>query len=246
MPRTPKARGMALAVNRRSLTGVGAALALATLMAVSTSVPAQSLVTSAEVQAAHQPDVPAEAGPAQTLRIPASTVAIAVQRDGYAATSVADAAAARVAIAAAAEAAAHPVRWPLPAGTRIGDHFGYRNCAGCSTNHMGQDFNPGFGAPIYAIANGTVSYVEDGDRSLGVHVIIDHVIDGQTVSSVYSHMIHGSATVRAGDRVLGGQIVGQVGTTGMSTGPHLHFEIRLGGRDGARTDPLAWLTAHAR
>ena len=59
-------------------------------------------------------------------------------------------------------------------------------------------------------------------------------------------MIHGSATVKAGDTVAVGQTLGKVGTTGMSTGPHLHFEIRPGGINGGRTDPLVWLNEHAR
>ena len=111
-------------------------------------------------------------------------------------------------------------------------------------DHHGQDFNPGLGAPIQAIADGVVSYVEDGDGDLGVHMMIDHVINGEVVTSVYAHMIHGSMLFKKGDTVKVGDVIGKTGDTGMSTGPHLHFEIRLGGKDGPWTDPLEWLYAN--
>ena len=135
-------------------------------------------------------------------------------------------------------------QWPFSVGVHIGDEFGHRDCAGCSSNHHGQDFNPGLGAPIQSIADGVVSYTEDGDGSLGVHIMIDHVIDGEIVTSVYAHMIHGSIKFKTGDLVKVGDIVGLTGTTGMSTGPHLHFEIRLGGRNGVYVNPLTWLYAN--
>ena len=136
------------------------------------------------------------------------------------------------------------IQWPFSVGVHIGDRFGYRDCAGCSSNHGGQDFNPGLGAPIQSIADGVVSYAEDGEGSLGVHMIIDHMIDGKLVSSVYAHMIHGSMLFKTGDVVTVGQVIGQVGNTGMSTGPHLHLDIRLGGKDGTKVDPLVWLYAN--
>jgi murein DD-endopeptidase MepM/ murein hydrolase activator NlpD len=75
-------------------------------------------------------------------------------------------------------------------------------------------------------------------------MIIDHMIDGKKVSSVYAHMVHRSMLFKAGDAVKVGQVIGKTGNTGMSTGPHLHFEIRLGGKDGQHVDPLDWLYAH--
>ena len=78
---------------------------------------------------------------------------------------------------------------------------------------------------------------------LGVHVIIDHKVGGQLVSSLYGHMQQGSLTVRQGQTVAVGQILGQVGSTGQSTGAHLHFEILLGG--DTPTDPYAWLLQRA-
>nr|WP_268871397.1 M23 family metallopeptidase [Cryobacterium roopkundense] len=136
------------------------------------------------------------------------------------------------------------IQWPFAVGVHIGDQIGPRSCAGCSANHGGQDFNPGLGAPIQSIADGVVSLAEDGEGSLGVHMIIDHMIDGKLVSSVYAHMIHGSMNFKTGDVVKVGQVIGKTGSTGMSTGPHLHFEIRDGGIDGTKIDPLAWLYAN--
>ena len=137
------------------------------------------------------------------------------------------------------------MRWPLPAGTRVASGFGPRVAPteGASTFHEGVDFDPGNGAQITAIADGTVRLVDPADDGgLGVHVIVDHVIDGELVSSVYGHMQIGSVQVTEGERITAGQAIGKVGSTGVSTGPHLHFEIRLDGTDAV--DPFAWLQQH--
>lgn len=132
------------------------------------------------------------------------------------------------------------VQWPLPPGTRISSWFGYRSCAGCTSDHHGVDFNPGAGAPIEAIADGVV--VESGwGGALGERVIIEHVINGQTVRSLYAHMASGSRTVAVGSTVARGQVLGAVGSTGLSTGPHLHFGILFG--DEA-IEPYGWMQAH--
>ena len=133
---------------------------------------------------------------------------------------------------------------PVPAGTRMGDGYGYRipPCAGCSSFHKGVDWNPGAGADVISIANGTVSEVGNPSGGLGVYVIVDHVIDGKKVSTVYAHMALGSLTVAVGDKVTSGQTVGAVGSTGQSTGPHLYFEVRVNGT--TPVDPIPWLAAH--
>ena len=76
----------------------------------------------------------------------------------------------------------------------------------------------------------------------GVTVLIDHVIDGQIVSTRYGHMQYGSLRVKQGDTVTAGQVLGTVGQTGKATGPHLHLEVLLGGT--AHTDPIEWLKEH--
>ena len=135
-----------------------------------------------------------------------------------------------------------PIQWPFLLGVPISSWFGYRvpPCAACSSDHKGLDMNPGAGTAIQAIADGVVSEVGNPVGEYGVYAIIDHVIDGQKISSVYAHMAYGTLNVAVGDRVEVGQIVGQVGSTGQSTGPHLHFEIR---ENGTPVDPYAWLKA---
>jgi len=77
-----------------------------------------------------------------------------------------------------------------------------------------------------------------------VTVVIDHIIDGQLVSTRYGHMEYGSLRVSPGETVKAGQVIGQVGSTGKSTGPHLHLEVLIGGT--TRIDPLPWLKEHTR
>lgn len=136
-----------------------------------------------------------------------------------------------------------PVQWPIDPATEVSSPFGPRiaPCAGCSTMHSGVDLVPGEGTRIAAVAEGTV--VEAGYfGDLGQHVMIRHDVDGETVTSVYGHMIAGSSSLQVGDHVALGQEVGKVGDTGESTGAHLHFGIL----DAAGTpeDPLAWMRAH--
>ena len=135
------------------------------------------------------------------------------------------------------------VQWPISPRSPLGDRFGPRvpPCAACSSYHRGVDFDPGYGTPIHAIANGVVIEVGNPSGDLGVHVIIQHRIGHETVSSVYGHMILGSMSLHVGQRITIGQVIGRVGSTGESTGPHLHFGIQHG---DVATDPLAWLRAH--
>ena len=219
-----------------------AVLAVVALLAVSTSLPAAALLSSADVQTAARASTSTTTPAGQTINV-AGGDTLTVHRDGYESKSIAEVAAAS-GIRLEATFTNNPngtIQWPFAVGVHIGDQFGHRDCAGCSVNHGGQDFNPGIGAPIQAIADGVVSRAEDGEGSLGVHMMIDHVIDGKTVTSVYAHMIHGSMLFKTGDVVKVGQVIGKTGNTGMSTGPHLHFEIRLGGINGTKTNPLVWL-----
>ncbi|ROQ39405.1 murein DD-endopeptidase MepM/ murein hydrolase activator NlpD [Frondihabitans sp. PhB188] len=138
-----------------------------------------------------------------------------------------------------------PVQWPFATTSPISSGFGSRqvaNCSFCSTFHEGLDFTPGAGTPIQIIADGTVSKVEQGGGALGYNVWIDHTINGVPVTSVYAHMVAGSIKVTLGEKVKVGQQVGNVGSTGNSTGAHLHFEIHL---NGVPVDPYPWLVANA-
>ena len=126
------------------------------------------------------------------------------------------------------------VQSPVIAGARNGKPF--------SAGHQGTDFLPGAGTPVMAIADGTVTVATNNDGSLGVHIEVQHVIDGETVTSTYSHMAVGSLTLKVGDVVSRGQQLGLVGSTGESTGPHLHFQILNAA--GTSISPLPWLAAH--
>ena len=125
----------------------------------------------------------------------------------------------------------------LPASLEyISSGFGYRSdpFTGAGAFHPGLDFRGPLGAPIFAAARGTISFV--GQRSgYGNCVEIDH---GNGLITRYAHM-SGFRTV-AGKLVLPGEVIGLIGSTGRSTGPHLHFEVRI---NGAAVNPRPFLEA---
>lgn len=134
------------------------------------------------------------------------------------------------------------VQWPVPASTTMTSGYGYRSCEGCSVDHRGIDLTPGSGYPVQSVADGVVVLAEESDSGLGVQVVVEHLIDGAVVRTVYAHLQYGSLGVSAGDTVSRGQQLGLVGSTGASTGPHLHFEVLI---SDEQIDPLPWLLAHA-
>lgn len=243
-PGHPPAKARAKRRGRVTRVASGfAAMGFAALLAVATSVPSLSLLSPADVQAMALESATLDSEPGQRVEITGGTLAQTVDREGYE-TQTIDEYARAAGIRAEATFTNNPagtIQWPFAVGVHIGDRFGYRDCAGCSSDHGGQDFNPGYGAEIQAIADGVVVNSTDEGGSLGVVMMIDHVIDGETVTSVYAHMIDGSRRFEVGDTVTVGDPIGQTGNTGMSTGPHLHFEIRLGGMSGTKVDPLVWL-----
>ena len=160
----------------------------------------------------------------QSFAAPAALTEAPVARDGFGITSYT------------------VVQWPVPSTTIMTDGFGPRSCAGCSTFHKGIDLTPGVGFPVQAIADGVVTEVGNPSGELGVHVLVQHVIDGVTFTSLYGHMQLGSMNLAVGDVVVRGQQLGTVGDTGQSTGPHLHFGILS---NGVEIDPQAWLLQHA-
>lgn len=139
-----------------------------------------------------------------------------------------------------------PIRWPFPYAVPISSGFGDRAapCRGCSTSHSGVDFNPGYGAAIFAIADGVVVDVSGGGTSWGTYVIIEHQIDGQTVFSGYAHMVSGSTPLVVGQEIRVGDFVGLVGASGQATGAHLHFTIAIGERMHY-VDPYTYLKTYA-
>lgn len=108
----------------------------------------------------------------------------------------------------------------------ISSGFGYRHDPfnGRGAMHKGLDFRGPVGAPIYAAAEGRVSFV--GRRSGYGNVV--EITHGNGLMTRYAHMSRASA--RVGQRVDPGDVIGAIGSTGRSTGPHLHFEVRINGR----------------
>lgn len=130
------------------------------------------------------------------------------------------------------------IQWPFAVGVPISWGFGPR----WGGMHSGLDFTPGDGAEIQAVAAGTVRIADEAGGDFGVHVMIDHVIDGEVFTSHYAHMQYGSLKVTQGQKVEAGDLLGLVGNTGLSFGAHMHFEIYI---NEVRIDPLPWLRQHA-
>jgi murein DD-endopeptidase MepM/ murein hydrolase activator NlpD len=100
---------------------------------------------------------------------------------------------------------------------------------GYSEKHPALDLGAPYGSPVYAAQSGAVTHSGWARTGYGYTVILDH---GEGMQSLYSHMKGTWVTV--GQKVERGQLIGEVGSTGHSTGPHVHFEIRV---DGKRVDP---------
>lgn len=115
--------------------------------------------------------------------------------------------------------------WPCPSSTRITSDYGPRESptAGASTYHKGIDIGAAYGADIIAAADGTVVFA-GYSNSAGNYVTIDH---GGGLYTVYMHC--SSLVVSKGQSVLRGQVIAKVGSTGISTGNHLHFGVSLNG-----------------
>ncbi len=122
--------------------------------------------------------------------------------------------------------------WPSAASDYVTSFFGTRlhPILGIYKNHTGIDIGAGYGTAILAAANGVVTTAAYDAGGYGNYIIIDH---GNGNMTLYAHMSQMSAGV--GQTVTQGQTIGLVGSTGMSTGPHLHFEVYVG---GTRVAPL--------
>lgn len=194
---------------------------------------------------------------AQSLVVASDVTTMALSRSSYAATTAeevekkkaAEAAAARVAASGSSASVSSAavdlnmvapgsgaVRWPLDmSGITVGRGFG------ADGYHQGIDLLGPQGTPEYAAAAGTVR-VAGWYYGYGNAVVLDSVINGQTVTTLYGHMVDGGVLVTPGQYVEAGQIIGLMGSTGSSTANHLHFEVRL---NGGLVDPYAWLLSNA-
>lgn len=125
--------------------------------------------------------------------------------------------------------------WPLPGHTYISSYFGYRNSptAGASSYHQGIDIPAPAGTPILSCKSGVVT-AAGYTSSRGYYVTIDH---GNGISTCYMHMT--KYAVSTGQSVSTGQVIGYVGTTGVSTGNHLHLSVIV---NGVNRNPLDYVT----
>lgn len=122
---------------------------------------------------------------------------------------------------------------PVP-GAVITSGFGGRVAptAGATTGHDGIDYGAGYGAAVYAADSGTVITAQY-NSARGNYIVINH---GNGMQTWYQHL--SSMNVTVGQTVARGQVIGNVGTTGISTGPHLHFEVHV---NGVPVNPLNYL-----
>ncbi|MEZ5670650.1 MAG: M23 family metallopeptidase [Alphaproteobacteria bacterium] len=125
------------------------------------------------------------------------------------------------------------LRTPVDAA-RISSGFGMRRhpVLGYTRMHRGLDFAAPTGTPVYAAGDGTIA-VAGWNSGYGNYVRIRH--NGST-QTAYGHLSRFAQGISAGDRVEQGQVIGYVGSTGLATGPHLHYEILV---NGAQVDPLS-------
>ena len=126
-----------------------------------------------------------------------------------------------------------PSRMPL-AGARMTSSYGMRNhpVLRKRARHKGVDLAAPTGTPVYATADGIVGRA-DWFSSYGLYISIDH---GADLETRYAHM--SKLAVAAGDPVKKGDVIGYVGSTGRSTGPHLHYEVRV---DGVAVNPIPYM-----
>ena len=128
---------------------------------------------------------------------------------------------------------------PLKSYTRISSEYGWRKnpVSGVNKLHAGIDFAAAGGTPIYAAASGYVQVAGWSSGGYGNYVIIYHgkMSDGNTYSTLYGHMK--SVATSAGKYVKQGELIGYVGSTGNSTGNHLHLEVWKGGSKANAVNP---------
>ena len=239
----------------RSLVTVAAVAALvgtvavpAAFAATGSAVPAEAAVTTVQQVAADN---------AQSLVVASEATPAALARGGYSATTPEEiqakkdeeaakaAAAARIAATAASDSSSYTgaiAETIAPAGSVVRPLTSFNNFGTPYAGHKGIAYMADRGTPIYAIADGVVVASDEDGPGWGVYVKIAHNIGGQSVTSLYAHMLYGSRRVTVGETVSAGQLIGQVSDTGRAFGTHLHLEIYV---NGSWVDPEGWLVANA-
>ena len=123
--------------------------------------------------------------------------------------------------------------WPVPSTQRISSYYGYRihPIYKVKKFHTGIDISAAYGVDIVAAADGTVT-MSTYNGGYGKCIIINH---GSGISTLYGH--NSTLLVSKGAKVTKGQVIAKAGSTGLSTGPHLHYEVRI---NGSTVDPLSY------
>lgn len=133
--------------------------------------------------------------------------------------------------------------WPYPGDYTVYSPFGmrYHPIYHYDKMHWGVDLGGEYGNPIVAAADGTVIKVEEpvegqntGSINYGNYCVIDH---GNGIATTYAHCR--DVYVSVGDYVVAGQTIAECGSTGTSTSPHLHFEVRV---NGEKVDPVPYIS----
>ncbi len=238
-----------------AVAGLVATVAVPAALSATNAPPAEAAVTTLQQVAADN---------AQSLVVASEATPAALERDSYSATTPKEiaekkaaaaakkAAAARIAAAAAASTTSSTssatytgaiAESIAPAGSVVRPLTHFDNFGTPYAGHKGTDYMVARGTPIYAIADGVVVASTENGPGWGVYVKIAHNIGGQSVTSLYAHMLYGSRRVQVGETVKAGQLIGQVSDTGRAFGTHLHLEIYV---NGAWTNAESWLVANAR
>lgn len=123
--------------------------------------------------------------------------------------------------------------WPTPSSHRINSVVGYRPEFGAY--HNGVDIGASWGSSVHACRGGVVQYAAN---SHGAHGIMVCILDSRGIYTMYKHL--SSFSVQVGQKVKAGQEIAHVGSTGDSTGPHLHLEMRKGDAHGTVLNPLSF------
>lgn len=134
------------------------------------------------------------------------------------------------------------LRYPFDQTMPLTDGFGYRT-APVAQFHDAQDIAAANGTPIRIIGDGVVVEAGWANDGCGFSLKVQHLVDGQDLTSRYCHMEGESHAYQVGDRVSSGDEAGRVGNTGMSFGSHLHLALRL---NGEPIDPLPFIEANAQ
>ncbi|MBY5162799.1 M23 family metallopeptidase [Salsipaludibacter albus] len=126
--------------------------------------------------------------------------------------------------------------WVWPTAGCVNSVFGYRHHPILDTRrlHAGFDIAAPAGQPIFAVADGVVHRASFSSGGHGNVVVIDH----GSVATLYAHQQR--LMVSAGQQVVAGQQIGTIGSTGLSTGPHLHLQVHVDGPNGPPVDPMPW------